>query len=591
MHKASQAQPHLAIDPITVEVIRGQLETVTDEMQLTLIMTSHSPMITEGRDATAAIFDSQGRTIGQATAVPVHLGVLTELGHRFAKAYPAGEAKPGDIYISNDPYSGGTHMPDFAVAAPVFAGDLLVGYCATMTHHQDIGGISPGSVNVEALDIHAEGLRLPLVRLAEAGAVNKALLDVMLANSRTPRALRGDLDAQIASCQTGAKRFSGIFGKFPTSTVRLAIDTLLDHAEQLTRKEIEKIPDGRYEFTDWLDDDALSSDSPPVQISVAIEVSGDKMHFDFTGSAPQVRSAINNVPSSTLAVIYYAVRTLTSGEIPNNEGAYRPITYYLPPGTIVNCNYPAPVAARGMAIKRIEDVILGAMAKALPGKMTAAHSGQYTMMHVAGFDRTHRKRVMGNIGGPYAGGMGARPSKDGIDVTEHGCTNGSPIPLEVSEANLPVLFRRVELWTDSGGAGTWRGGLGYHALIEWRGGDAGIQFRRERHKFAPWGIEGGSSAPLCRGLIHRADGSSDRLAAKCRRTLAPGDVIEIYTTGSGGYGSPFRRDINLVVDDVLDGRVSQDAARTDYGVAIENDAPDVAETRRLRGEAPTSVTS
>lgn len=580
----TEAHSRIDVDPITVEVVRGLLDSVTDEMQVTLILASHSPMITEARDATAAIFDRDGRTIGQATAVPVHLGVLTELGRRFAAAFPAGAARPGDIYLCNDPYSGGTHMPDFAVATPVFAAGELVGYCATMTHHQDIGGMAPGSVNVEAIDIHAEGLRLPLIQLADEGVVNKALYAVILANSRTPRALRGDLDAQIAACRTGEKRFAAIYDKFDPATVDGSVEALLAYSETLTRREIAKIADGRYEFEDWLDDDGVSPEAEPIRIAVAIEVSGDRIHFDFSGSAPQARSAINNVPSSTLAVIYYAVRTLTGDNIPNNEGAYRPVSYHLPPGSIVNSTYPAPVAARGMAIKRIEDVVLGAMAKALPDRMTAAHSGQYTMVHVSGLDRAGGRRVMGIVGGPYAGGMGARPSKDGIDVTEHGCTNGSPIPIEVAEANLPVLFRQVELWEDSGGAGRWRGGLGYHSIVEWRGGEAAAQFRRERHKFAPWGVDGGHGGPLCRGTIHRAGGETEPLTSKCRRALRDGDRIEIFTTGSGGHGDPLRRDAARVRDDVLDGRVSASAAAEVYAVVIEDGQVDLAGTESRRRE-------
>jgi len=560
-----------AADPITIEIVRGLLDAVTEEMQIALILASHSPMITEGRDATAAIFDQGGRTIGQATAVPVHLGVLTELGRRFAAKFPAADARPGDVYLCNDPYSGGTHMPDFAIATPVFSGQTLVGYCATMTHHQDVGGMAPGSVNVEAVDIHAEGLRLPLVQLAQGGIFNEALMDVMLANSRTPRALHGDLEAQIASCRTGEKRFAAIYDKFDADTVSESIEALLNYAETLTRREIAQIEDGRYEFEDWLDDDGISPEAQPVRIALTIEVSGDTIHFDFSGSAPQVRSAINNVTSSTLAVIYYAVRTLTGDNIPNNEGAYRPITYNLPEGTIVNSSYPAPVAARGIAIKRIEDVVLGALAKALPDQMTAANSGQYTMVHISGLDAAGTRRLMGNAGGPYAGGMGARSNKDGIDVTEHGCTNGSPIPIEVAEANLPVLFRRVELWTDSGGPGRWRGGLGYHSIIEWRGGDATAQFRRERYKFAPWGVMGGHNAPLCSGWLYSGDNEREAIPAKCRKKLQHGDRFEIFTTGSGGYGPPMDRDPKHVLDDVLDEKVSINAAQRNHGIVLQED--------------------
>ncbi len=558
------------VDPVTREVISGMLNAVTEEMQETLISTSHSPIITDGQDATAAIFDVQGRNVAQATAVPVHLGVLVEMGWRFAEKFPAGVAQPGDIYLCNDPYSGGTHMPDIAVAAPVFVDDVLVGYVATMTHHRDIGGFAPGSVNVEARDLHAEGLRIPMVRLFIGGVLNESVNAILEFNSRTPESLRGDLGAQIAACRTGTKRFAKIFARWDSATVERANEELMNYAETLTRAEISRIPDGDYYFEDWLDDDGLPGHDQPLKIAVTVRVRGEEIEFDFTGTDAQAVSAINNVPASTNAVVFYAVRVLTGDRVPNNDGCYRPIRTLLPPGTLVNSNYPAPVAARGMSLKRIEDVVLGAMVKAVPGRFTAAHSGQYTMITIAGSDPDTGRQILGHIGGPYAGGHGARPGKDGIDVTEHGATNGSPIPLEVAESKLPLLFRRCSLWTDSGGAGRYRGGLGYESEVEWRGPEVHAQLRRERVKFKPWGVNGGGEAPLCVTELLHADGSSETLPGKCRAPLNAGDRLRIYTTGSGGYGNPHERDPQAIRDDILDGKVSAEAAASVYGYSEED---------------------
>ena len=576
------------IDPVTTEVIRGMLESVTEEMQETLVKTSHSMLITEGRDCTAAVFDREGRTVAQATSVPVHLGVLVELGRRFAKKYPAGDARPGDLYITNDPYAGGTHMPDIAIVAPVFHLDELVGYTATMCHHRDIGGYAPGSVNIEARDIHAEGLRLPMIRVADGGPFNDSVMSMILANSRTPDSLLGDLSAQMAACRTGVERLKAVFERWSVPTVYAAMNALMDYAERMTRLAIEKIPDGDYTFSDCLDDDGLNPDSDPVVLRATMKVRGSEVIFDFAGTAPQVRSAINNVDSSTCAAVYYAVRTLIGDQVPNNDGCYRPIVLDMPEGSIVNCSYPAPVAARGISLKRIDDVVLGAMARALPEKMTAGHSGQYTLITAVSKDPVTNKRNIGHLGGPYAGGHGARPTKDGMDVNSHGCTNGTSSPIEIGEAKMPILFRNIELWTDSGGAGRWRGGLGFRAEVEWRRGEGALAMRRERTRFGPWGLEGGGNGPLCRQEVRFEDGRTQTLPGKARCLLRPGDSLRFWTTGSGGYGCPLTRDPDRVLDDVLNGRVSAEAAHDSYGVVIENQTLNSPATEALRRQLQAS---
>jgi len=572
------------VDPVTTEVVRGWMESVTEEMQATIIKTAHSPLICEARDATCALFDRDGRTAAQASSMPIHLGVLAELGQRFAAKYPAGVAQPGDLYITNDPYAGGTHMPDIAISAPAFHNGELIGYVSTMAHHKDIGGLFPASVSVKARDIHAEGLRLPMIRIATGGRMNEDLMTVIIACSRTPHSFRGDLGAQIAACNTGVRRFAELFDRWPIETVYASMMSLMDYSERMTRAEIAKIPDGEYFFSDQLDDDAVSPDSGPVTMAVKMTVKGDGIDFDFAGTDPQVNSSINNVLASTASVVYYIVRTLTGDRVPNNDGCYRPISVQAPEGSIVNCSYPAPVASRGMGLMRIEDVVNGVMGKALPKKMTAAHSGQYNMVGVSGIDPKSGEPMIGHLGGPVVGGHGARPTKDGIDVSSHGCTNGSIVAMEIGEARFPMRFKRMELWPDSGGAGRWRGGLGYHAEVEWIEGESTITLRRERTRFKPWGIEGGGSGPLCRSELIAMDGKSSTLPGKIEMPLKAGEGLRYWTTGSGGYGDPLSRDPEMVLDDVLDGRVSVAAAREDYGVVIDDNVVNANATDKARSD-------
>ncbi|WP_405240686.1 hydantoinase B/oxoprolinase family protein [Lentisalinibacter orientalis] len=572
---------HAAIDPVTLEVLRGQLDSVAAEMQLTILKSSHSSIVTESLDATSALFDTAGRTVAQAVAIPIHLGVLAELGKRFAQAFPQGVARRGDVYAVNDPYAGGTHLPDIGVAAPVFHGERLAGYVVTMTHHQDVGGSVPGSTAIKVYDHFAEGLRIPMIRLVDGGVRDEDMLRLMMANSRTPDNMRGDLNAQIAACSTGVRRYGEIFERWGVSTVERGSAALLEYAERLTRLEIEKIPDGVYEFTDYLDDDGSSPEAAPIPFHCRMTVDGSDVHFDFTGTGEQVRTAINNVPYSAISAIYYVVRTLTADSAPNNDGCYRPVSFHMPEGSIINPRFPAPINARAVSLRRVVDVVLGTMAQAIPERMTAANCGQSSLIHL-GTVLENGRRVVGTIAGPWMGGMGARAGKDGIDVTDHDASNVFHLPIEVGEAELPVRINRVELWTDSGGAGRWRGGLGYFEEFEWLHGEAAVTVRRDRHKFAPWGLSGGANGPLCRTNIARAGCEPEPLASKTALELRPGDRVQLWTTGSGGHGPPVERDPWRVLEDVLDERVSLEAAERFYGVVIRDGRVDESATRRCR---------
>ncbi len=574
-------KPDVAFDPVALEVLRGRLTAIADEMEFVLLRSSYSSIITEALDATCAVFDAGGRTVAQACAIPVHLGVLCELGRAIATRYPPGEAARGDVYIVNDPYSGGTHLPDICIASPVFCDATLVGYVATMVHHQDIGGSAPGSTSASAFDHLAEGMRIPLIRLADGGLFDECIIDLLAANSRSPDNVRGDLNAQVAACRRGEERLAAVFDALGIGAVNAGMEALMNYAERLTRLAIDRIPDGDYVFTDRLDDDGLCADADPVQVQVTVRVRGSDIAFDFTGTDAQVKAAVNSVRSSTLAVVYFAVHVLTGDAAPGNDGCYRPVSVTLPPGTLVNAEFPAGVNARMVTVFRIGDAVLGAMGKAVPGLFTAAGCGQTSVIPVGGSDHSGN-RFVGVLGGPYRGGMGARPAKDGIDVTDHDICNVYHVPIEMTEGELPVRYRRLELWRDSGGAGTWRGGLGYRAELEWLAATGTLSLRRERHKFGPWGMAGGSAAPACQTDLLRADGSREPLPGKVLASIGEGEVLRYWTTGGGGFGPPGRRDPQRVLADVLDGRVSRQAARDAYGVALRGGEVDWRETEALR---------
>lgn len=570
------------IDIVTREVIRGWLETAAEEMQSSLVNSAFSMLIAEGRDATAALFDRHGRTIAQAASIPVHLGVMVELGRLIAAKYPEGIARPEDVYITNDPYANGTHLPDIAICSPVFLNDDLVGYALTMAHHQDIGGLLPGSVSLKAMDIHAEGLRIPLVRLTHEGRRCESIWSLVIACSRTPESLSGDIRAQIAGCRTGERRLKELYTRWDYATVNASIDSLMTYSETLTRQAIGALPRHRVEYTDFLDDDGLTADAPPTKIAVTVETDGNEIVFDFTGSSQCVSAAINNVASSTTSIAYYAIRTLTGDTVPNNDGCYRPVRIKLPESSVVNASYPAPVGSRGVALKRIEDVVLGAMALLAPHRACAAHSGQYTIVSIAGRNHYRGRPLIGHFGGPYAGGNGAQPKRDGLDCSDHGATNGSMITIEDAETRLPLRFSKLELWPDSGGAGHFRGGLGYYAEVQWLGAEAIATLRRERTKFSPRGLDGGGDAPRCKTALRKVGMSAEPVPGKIDLALHAGDCLGYWTTGGGGRGDPRTRSPERVLEDVLDGRVSNGAARDVYGVWIEDGEIDSTRTNSLR---------
>jgi len=557
-----------AVDPITLEVINQRLQSIVDEMETVLCRSAFSSIVKEAMDASAALFDRTGDTLAQAAALPGHLGTMIPAVRRVLACFPAGTMRPGDVYCFNEPYEGGTHLPDIVVVAPIFWQDDVVALSVTMAHHQDVGGFAPGSTPPTVTEIFAEGLRLPPVRLYVAGELNRDVWEILRLNTRVPDTLLGDLRAQIAAGNIGKRRVEELFGEYPAHLLLCAFHELLDYAEQLTRIALESVPDGEYTFEDFLDHDGVELDRP-LRIRATVSIRGSTFRVDFTGTDAQATGPVNAVPAATIASVYYVIRAITGSHIPNNQGCYRPVEIFAPEGTLVNPRPPAPVGCRSYTGKRIVDVLLGALAQALPERIPAASNGQVATMYVGGRDRTTGKQFVCFLGVPFSGGMGGRQSKDGVDVVETDINNCTMLPIEAGEMDYPVRFERCQLWTDSGGPGHYRGGLGYVAVCRWEGDRVVLSHRRDRFDFSPWGLAGGKSAPKCRTVLRRHDGRVEELPSKCLSHLDEGDILEVYTTGGGGHGDPLDRSPERVLDDVLDGRVSPEAARREYGVVVD----------------------
>jgi N-methylhydantoinase B len=562
------------IDPVLLEVLRNRLEAIADEMELTLLKSAASPIVKEGLDASAALFNVHGETIAQAAAIPIHLGALQFAARRIVRAFPPEGMAEGDAFLLNDPYDGGTHLPDITLAVPVLSEGRVVALACTMCHHQDVGGRTPGSVPTDATELFQEGIIIPPTRLYRAGTLDENLFALLTRNVRLPDVFTGDLMAQVAAGRLGGLRLHELFAAHGTGPILDYIEELMTRAETLTRRQIEAIPDGDYRFEDHLDNDGVDLDRR-VKIAVTVRVHGASMTFDFTGTDPQVRGPFNSVPASTLSAVYYAIRAISEPSIPNNGGCFRAVDAILPEGSLVNPRPPAPVSCRTATIKRIADTILGALVRALPDRMPAANSGTLLVMAFGGRDpRTGQPFVASELA---AGGMGARAGKDGIDVIETDVSNCMNIPVESVEMSFPLRVPRAGLWTDSGGAGRFRGGLGLVKVFEATTTDVVISHRGERFASAPWGLHGGAPGRSARAFIRRQGGGEEELPSKRMIVLHPGDQLWEYIAGGAGYGDPVDRHPGRVLADVLDGKVSRESARETYGVVIASGAAGVDE--------------
>jgi N-methylhydantoinase B len=564
--------PGVDVDAVTLEVVRNACAAVCEEMNATLVRTGYSPNIKERRDCSCALFGPDGEMLAQAENMPVHLGAMPFSVAAAVERFPPAEMAPGDAVLLNDPFRGGAHLPDLTLVTPVFAGGELVAFAANRAHHADIGGAHAGSVAADSTEIYQEGLRIPPVKLFEAGDPNDAVFDTILANVRTPDERRGDLRAQAAANRTGVRRFRDLVERYGPDTMAAAAEEIKDYSERRMRAELAELPDGTYSFADALDDDGRGNENLPVR--AAVTVADESVTVDFAGTAPQTEGPINAVRAVTASATYYAVRCVTDPDIPPNHGCYRPITVEAPSGTIVNPEPPAAVVGGNLETsQRVTDVVLGALGEAVPERVTAA--GQGTMNNVT-FGGTDPRSDS-----PYAfyetqgGGFGGRAGTDGMDGVHVHMSNTMNTPAEVLETAYPLRVERYELRPDSGGPGEFRGGLGLRRDITVRDHAATFSLLADRHRSRPYGLAGGDPGESGSAALVDADGDDlERLPPKVIRELDPGTTVSIRTPGAGGYGPVRERDPDAVRRDVRLGKVSVEAALARYGVEVDVEEED-----------------
>jgi N-methylhydantoinase B len=581
MNKAAQLAQAEGIDPITLEVVRNRLDVVAQEMEGALIRSAFSVVLKEGADCSCALFTIDGDTMAQSVALPQHLGVLASTVKALLRAFPVETMEKGDVFIMNDPYDGGTHLPDTTILTPVYWNGQRVAVAASMAHQSDLGGMAIGSLPPDATELFQEGLVLPPVKLMSKGVYDQQILGILLKNVRIPDHTKADIGAQIAAVRTGADRFAELCDEYGSERVLQAVRDLMDRAEQITRARLAEIPDGTYTYWDYIDNDGIDLDTK-VKIQCALTVKGSELHVDFTGTDPQVKGAANAAFSHAACVTYYCVRCVTDATLPNNAGCFRPISVTLPRGTVVNPNHPAAVNARTMTVCRMTDVIFGCLSQAVPDRVRACSSG------MQGVSFSGRRASDGSAYvylELFCGGMGARPHKDGVDYIETDITNMMNAPTEAVELEYPLRVHSMRLAADSGGAGRHRGGLGMHKVFEVVEGPLEVTHRGDRHVTQPYGLKGGLPAQSWSTIIRRSDGTTRKVKSRERFTLNTGDVLDCVTAGGGGYGDPIERPAREVVSDLRDQRITRAEAETAYGLVFDAAGElDAAATESRRAE-------
>ncbi|MBC9209279.1 hydantoinase B/oxoprolinase family protein [Roseomonas aerophila] len=558
-----------SIDPVRQEVIRNALVTAAEEMSLTIWRTSRSTVVREILDFSTAVFDAEGRNVAQSARIPVHLNSMSDcLRHILEHAIPLERWEDGDVVVTNDPYSGGQHLPDIQTFRPVFVDGQRVAIVGTLCHHVDVGGGAAGSYYAGATEIFQEGIRIPPLFLARKGVLNDGVFEMLLHNVRQPDETRGDLQAQIAALGVGARAVSRIAAKYGTGSLGAAMAQIQAGSERMVRTALAALPDGESRFEELVDDDGQSD--TPIRLCLRVVKRGDGITLDFTGSSPQVPGPVNNTPAMTCSAVYYALLAALGGDIPANSGCYGPISVVLPEGSVVNARFPAPVAGRMVVNHRIATAVFGALAHFMPGRIPAAY---YAISYVYALSTQKpdgKRQVYFDI---EVGGWGGHAGGDGASALSCGLHNNTNAPIEMVETRYPVTFTRYGLIPDSGGAGTHRGGLGL--VREWRleAETGSLSTNFERFRIPPYGLEGGQPGSLSRTTVRRADGAAESLRSKVSGiALRKGDVVTIETSGGGGHGDPADRPAEALAADLAEGFVTPEGARRDYGTQKEQAA-------------------
>jgi N-methylhydantoinase B len=567
------------VDVLTFELIKNSLSEIADEMMTTLVRTGRSVNTTQALDCSAGIADSEGQLLAQALALPGHMGtfpgVMRVVFDRFGT-----EFRPGDVYISNDPYSVGLHLPDIVVVRPLFAAGDHIGFALAVVHHVDIGGLAAGGMPTYATEVYAEGLRLPLLRLYDRGQRNETLIDIIRANVRVPDLVIGDLMGEVAACHVGQSRLETLVRDYGIADFRNATRQLLDYSETLCRHMIAGWPDGVYRFEDVVDDDAHGTKALTIRGVVTIE--GDSLQIDFSESDPQCRGPINCPIHSTFAGALTAVQCVLGATIPANAGLFRAVSVTARPGTFVSPMEPAATCNRALTLARVADVVFGALAQAVPDRVPACSESMTSPMTWSTRTASGEALVWVDNHISGRGGLPTMDAQEGIAPFVYNANNDS---VEVTEASFPLRFERFRLVPNSEGAGRYRGGLATERLYEVVSPWSDLTYRSDRHTSRPWGLAGGHPGQNSEVFIRR-DGQRLDTEPKFTRRLQNGDVLHSLMQSGGGWGDPLDRDPLAVLEDVLDEKVGLDRARSIYGVVLTDDGTGVDEqaTDRVRSD-------
>ncbi len=552
------------IDPITLAVLSGRMEQIADEMDVTLFRSAFNPIIAEAHDASHGLYHAiSGDTLVQGkSGLPIFVGVMAfAVKAVIDKAARDGDLADGDVYIFNDAHIGGTHLSDMRLVRPYYHQGALFCYLASVGHWHDVGGAVPGNYNPQATEVFQEAFVLPPVKVMRAGVVQQDVIDIILRNTRLPASAQGDLNGQLGALDLGVRRLDALLEEYGGDTVHGALDALSDRAETLIRAEVSSLPDGRWEAVDYLDNDGITD--KPLTIKVALEMTGDRLSLDFTGTAPATAGPVNISRGTAIAAVYVAIKHIFPS-LPANAGVMRPLTITIPDGSLLSAEFPAPTGGYTETILRMIDVIFSAMVQAAPSLVVANAYGTINALSLAGYRRDGRRWVMFSF---YGGGHGGSLEGDGLNHGNAPISTATIPPVEILEAAYPVMFRQWALRPDSAGVGTHRGGMGAIYEIELLEESAEVFLFGERGRYAPQGAAGGGQAALNRfSYSQGGEWAEPPMVSKgVGMRLKRGDAVRLETPGGGGYGPANGRDPAAVARDVALGLIHADAADAAYG--------------------------
>ncbi len=569
-----------AHDPIEFELFKNAIFSIADEMALTITRTTYSGVLKDNMDFSTAFADANGKLVAQGLTLPGHLGSIPTALDATLRHF-ADDMQPGDIFIMNDPFDGGMHLPDIFIFQPIYVDGTCLAFAATICHHTDVGGRVAGSNASDSTEIYQEGLRIPPLKLYQAGTRNETLMALIEKNVRVPIKVFGDLRAQLAACHIAERQFLELVERYGADKVERYMQEVIDYAERLTRAAISALPDGEFSFEDWIDDDGIDY-GKPIRLFVKLTKQGDSLKADWTGTAPQVKGAINNTLSFTKAATYCAIRSVLPGAIPNNEGVFRAIEVVAPAGTIANMVLPGACAARGLTGFRMVDCCFGALAMMVPDKVYAASDGGNTGVSIGGYHADRTPFIYVDF---TCGTWGGRPFADGLDGNSNMFANMASTSVEVTEAEHPIEILAYEFVPDKAGAGKYRGGTPYRRDYRFLEEEAVLQVRSDRRDIRPYGLYGGQPGKPSWNFLN-PDGENRLLPSKLTMNIHRGDVFRHEVAGAGGWGDPLERDPAAVLRDVINEMISAAAAAADYGVVVDlaNRTVDAAKTERRRAE-------